>query len=118
MPGKMKLYIGLLVLGLAMVAGGLWFVFKPMTVGTFQIAVTPSPGNYLYNSQNMSSEVLLKDIQIRSIVSDKQYFSPRYPPQTVNAGEYIVEVSGTIQNKHKENDSNRVRAPGRVHRRL
>jgi hypothetical protein len=32
MTGKMKLYIGLLVLGLAMVGTGLWFLFNPMPV--------------------------------------------------------------------------------------
>ena len=31
MTGKMKLYIGLLVPGLALVAGGLWFIFNPPT---------------------------------------------------------------------------------------
>ena len=42
--------------------------------------------------------------QIEITSSDKQYFSPRYPPHTVDAGEYILKVSGTIQNKHEEND--------------
>ena len=32
MTGKMKLYIGLLVLGLAMVGTGLWFLFNPVPV--------------------------------------------------------------------------------------
>ena len=100
----MKLYIGLLVLGLAMVAGGLWFVFNSSTVGTLEITVIPSPGSYLSNSQNISSEVLLKDIQVNKGVSDKQYFSIRYPPHTVNVGESILVISGTIQNKHEEND--------------
>ena len=100
----MKLYIGLLVLGLAMAAGGLWFVFKPMAVETLEITVTPSSGAYLTNSQNVSSEVLLKDTQIEITSSDKQYFSPRYPPHTVNVGESILVISGTIQNKHEEND--------------
>ncbi|MDP2730976.1 MAG: META domain-containing protein [Dehalococcoidales bacterium] len=32
MIGKMKIYLGLLVLGLFMVVGGLWFLFNPLTV--------------------------------------------------------------------------------------
>ena len=100
----MKLYIGLLVLGLAMVTGGLWFVFNSSTVGTLEITVIPSPGSYLSNSQNISSGVSLKGIQVNKGVSDKQYVSIRYPTHTVNVGESILVISGTIQNKHEEND--------------
>ena len=32
MTGKMKLYIGLLVLGLVLLGGGLWFLFNPVPV--------------------------------------------------------------------------------------
>jgi len=32
MTGKMKLYAGLLVLGLVLVGGGLWFLFNPSSV--------------------------------------------------------------------------------------
>ena len=32
MTGKMRLYIGLLVLGLVLLGGGLWFLFKPVPV--------------------------------------------------------------------------------------
>ncbi len=65
--------------------------------------VIPSPGNYLLNSQNQSSEVLLKAVHINQEFSDKQYISPGYPLHTVNAGEYILEVSGIIWNNHKQN---------------
>ncbi len=110
MTTKMKLYIGLLVLGLVMIGGGLWFAFKPSAVSTLEIAVTPSPGNYLTNSQNVSSEVLLKDIQVSYGVSDRQYGYPYFYAgesvwyqHAVNIGEPILIVSGNIQNNHKEN---------------
>jgi len=102
MTGKMKLYLGLLVLGLAMVAGGLWFVFNSSTVGTLEITVTPSPGSYLSNSQNVSSEVLLKDVQVTREVSDKPYALP-WSSALPKAGEPILVVSGSIQNNHKQN---------------
>ena len=91
----MKLYIGLLVLGLAMAAGGLWFVFKPMAVETLEITVTPSPGSYLTNSQNISSQVLLKNIQVTKEVSDKPYALP-WSSVLPKAGEPILVVSGSV----------------------
>lgn len=110
MTTKMKLYIGLLILGLVMIGGGLWFAFKPSAVSTLEIAVTPSPGNYLTNSQNVSSEVLLKDIQVTYGVSDRQYGYPYFYAgesswyqNAVNVGDSILVVTGSIQNKHKEN---------------
>jgi hypothetical protein len=65
--------------------------------------VIPSPGGYLVNSLNQSSEVMLKAVHINTNYSDKTYFSPWYPLHTVNAGEYILEVSGNIQNNHPQN---------------
>lgn len=72
-------------------------------INVAEIKVEPAPGSYLYNSQNVSSEVLLVDVQINKSVSDKQYFSTWYPSHTVNAGESILVVSGSVQNKHNEN---------------
>ncbi len=67
------------------------------------ISISQSPGSYLTNSENVSSEVLLKDVQGNKGISDKRYISPWYPAVTVNVGEPILIVSGSIQNKHKEN---------------
>jgi len=64
------------------------------------ISISPSPGAYLTNTQDVSSEVLLKDVQINKGVSDKQYYSTS--TGVVNVGEAILVVSGSIQNKHKE----------------
>lgn len=106
----MKLYIVLLALGLVMVGGGLWFLFKPMNAGTIEIAISTSPGNYLTNSQNVSSEVLLKDIKIETSVSDRQYGYPYFYAgesswyqHPVKIGELILTVSGNIQNNHAQN---------------
>ncbi|MFC1865364.1 hypothetical protein ACFLYB_01455 [Chloroflexota bacterium] len=61
------------------------------------------PKVYLKNKQEVSSEVLLRNFQTDEGVSDEQYSSPWYPSHTVNVGEPILIVSGTIQNKHNEN---------------
>lgn len=104
MKNKMKLLIGLLVLGLILVGGSIWFLLNPIQQDELlEITVTPAPGAFLTNSEEASSEVLLKDIQINKSVSDKQYFSPWFPGNIVNAGEFILVVSGSIQNQHQEN---------------
>jgi hypothetical protein len=72
------------------------------TVLTSIIPVTPSPGAFLVNSGNISSQVLLKDVQVYKGVSDKRY-SGLDPKLAVNAGEPVLVVSGSIQNKHPEN---------------
>ena len=64
--------------------------------------VIPSPGGYLLNSQNQSSEIVLKYIHIDTVFSDKQYVSPWYPLHTVNPREFVLEVSGSIQNNHAQ----------------
>jgi hypothetical protein len=100
----MKLLIGLLVLGLILVSGSIWFLLNPIQQDELlEITVTPAPGAFLTNSDEASSEVLLKDIQINKSVSDKQYISPWFPGNKVNVGEFILVVSGSIQNQHKEN---------------
>ncbi len=60
--------------------------------------VTPSRGEILLNSDNKSTEIVLKNVQIDKVLSDKQYFSPWYPPNTVKQGEYIIVASGSVQN--------------------
>jgi hypothetical protein len=67
------------------------------------IPVSPSLGSYLTNSENTSSEVILKDVQVCKGMSNKQYLNPWYPEEKVNAGEPILVVCGTIQNKHRQN---------------
>jgi hypothetical protein len=67
------------------------------------ISVSPSPGAYLTNSESVSSGVLLLDVQVNPGISGKQYISPWYPAHKVNAGDSVLVVSGSIQNKHREN---------------
>jgi hypothetical protein len=64
-----------------------------------EIKVSPSPGAYLIDPQNVLSGVLLKDIQVNKSISDNHYFALRYPSHTVDADESIFVVSGSIQNK-------------------
>ncbi|MDD5289484.1 MAG: hypothetical protein PHY28_10290, partial [Dehalococcoidales bacterium] len=104
MTNKMKLLIGLLVSGLILVGGSTWFLLNPVRQDALlEITVTPAPGAFLTNSEEASSEVLIKDIQISKSVSDEQYMSPWFPGNIVNAGEFILVVSGSIQNQHQEN---------------
>jgi hypothetical protein len=66
------------------------------------VAITPSPDAFLVNSGNISSQVLLKNVQVYKGVSDKKY-SGLDPKLAVNAGDPVLVVSGSIQNKHPEN---------------
>ena len=67
------------------------------------IPISPSPGSSLTNSENTSSEVILEDVQVCKGVSNKQYLNLWYPEEKVDAGEPILVVCGTIQNKHRQN---------------
>ena len=58
------------------------------------------PEVLLRNKQEVSSEGFLRGFQVDEGVSDEQYW---YPSHIVNVGDPILIVSGTIQNKHKEN---------------
>jgi len=68
-----------------------------------EIKVEPTPDSYLSNSFNESSGVILKDVQIKSGICEKAYFSPWYPSHTVRKGDLCLVVSGHIQNRHEEN---------------
>ena len=112
MTNKMKLLIGLLVLGIVLLGSGLTFLLLPTRQTGIKIILTPAPGNYLFNSENKSSEVLLKSIQIEKGVNDKQYTSPSYTLHTVNVGDSILVISGSIQNNHTENKEITIYAEG------
>ena len=59
-----------------------------------EIIVEPALGSYIGNSL-----IILKDIQIKTDISDKKYFSPWYP--SLEKGDPCLIVSGHIQNRHK-----------------
>jgi len=68
------------------------------------LKVDPRPNNYLFNSLNQSSQVLLKTIQVNTNVkSSQQYMPPWSIPTKINIGDRIVEVRGTILNNHPQN---------------
>jgi len=103
MTNKMKLLIGLLVLGILLLGSGLVFLLlSPRQTGT-KITLTPAPGTYLFNAQNQPSEALLKNVQINKEVSDKQYLTVGPTISTISIGEPILIVSGSIQNNHPTN---------------
>jgi hypothetical protein len=103
MTNKMKLLIGLLVLGIVLLGGGMVFLFLPRHQTETRIILTTSPGSYLFNSQNESSGVLLQTVKMEKSVSDK-YFGSIHPEiDSVNTGDPILIVSGTVQNNHPAN---------------
>lgn len=66
------------------------------------IQIFPAAGTYLTNSQDISSEVLLIEVEVSQGISDQDYIDVWYPKGSVYAGEPIIVVSGSIQNTHKQ----------------
>jgi hypothetical protein len=102
MTKRMKLLIGLLVLGIVLLGSGLVFLLLSPHQTEIKVTLTPAPGTYLFNSQNESSKVLLKSVQIEKSISDKDYFGVGLA-ETINAGEPLLIVSGTVQNNNPTN---------------
>lgn len=74
------------------------------TVQPPAISISPSPGSYLTNSEDVSSEVLLMDVEIIRGFSDKEYTILWDPEDTtVNVGEPILVIIGRIRNDHQQN---------------
>jgi hypothetical protein len=84
----------------------------PDNQGETSITIQPEPGSYLRNAFDEPSGVILKDIQIKTDVCDKEYFSPWYPSHTVKKGDPCLVVSGHIQNMHEENSEIAMYAEG------
>jgi len=101
----MKAAILILLVAVLVLAGAC----KSTEVG---IGVEPELGNYLKNSSNESSGVILKDVKIKTDICDKEYFSPWYPSHTVKRGDPCLVVSGHIQNSHEENSEIAMYAEG------
>ena len=99
MTNKMKLLIGLLVLGIGLLVGGsVFLLLSPQPAGR-EIMLTPSPGNYLFDSQNEPSEVLLRTVQIEKSISNVGIISTG-SAIAINEGGPIWVISGNIQNNH------------------
>jgi hypothetical protein len=100
----MKLLIGLLAVGIIVVVGGIWFLSRNV-VGdeVFAITLMSAPGSYISDSQNQSSQVLLQSITIENGTSEKQYLPGLYVKTTVNAGEKVMVIKGSIKNTHPDN---------------
>ena len=97
MTNKMKMLIGLLVLGVALLSAGI--VFLTRAPQPMKVTLTPSPGNYLFDSQNEPSEVLLQTVQIEKSVSNVGITSTG-SAIAINEGGPIWVISGNIQNNH------------------
>ena len=96
---KMKLLIGLLVVGIVLLGGGLVFLLRSSHQVATEVTLTPSPGSYLFDSQNEPSEVLLQTVQIEKSVSNVGITSTR-SAIAINEGGPIWVISGNIQNNH------------------
>ena len=99
---KMKLLIGLLVVGIALLVGGSIFLLLSPHQAVTKITLAPSPGSYLLDSENEPSEVLLQTVQMNKGISDKQYNSVNLN-HPINVGKDILEINGTIQNNDQIN---------------
>jgi hypothetical protein len=97
MTNKMKMLIGLLVLGVALLSAGV--VFLTRAPQPMKVTLTPSPGNYLFDSQNEPSEVLLQTVQIEKSVSNVG-ITLTGSAIAINEGGPIWVISGNIQNNH------------------
>lgn len=65
------------------------------------ISLSPAIGDYLTDSQNVPSEVMLEESLVVQSISDQQYANPWYPAKTISQGSPILVVSGTIQSKNR-----------------
>lgn len=99
---KMKLLIGLLVVGIALLVGGSLFLLLSPHQAVTKITLAPSLGSYLLDSENEPSEVLLQTVQMNKGISDKQYNSVNLN-HPINVGKDILEINGTIQNNDQIN---------------
>lgn len=116
----MKTTILILLVGVLLLAGACRSTINgeetqsavPDSTTGAEIKVEPMPGSYLSNSHNESSGVVLKDVQIKTDICDKEYFSPWYPSHTVKRGDPCLVVSGHIQNMHEENSEIAMYAEG------
>ena len=97
MTNKMKMLIGLLVLGIALLGVGV--VFLTRAPQPMKVKLTPAAGIYLYTAKSDSSKVLLKTVKIEKNIADKQYFGV-WGAKTINTGDPLLILSGTVQNNH------------------
>jgi len=105
MKNKMRLLVGLLVLGVILIGGSVWLLIAPEKQNeALEIMLTPAPDSYLTNPLNEFSGILLNDIQIEINTSDKRYSTPSSTSNTVEEGEQILLIHGTILNDHPENE--------------
>lgn len=63
------------------------------------IEVEPDPGSYL-TAGNERSGVILKDVQVKTAICDRDYFSPWFPAP--KKGDPCLVVGGHIENQDKE----------------
>jgi hypothetical protein len=101
-----------LIIGLALVVLVLVPVACLGNQEVTSITIQPEPGSYLRNALDEPSGVILKNVQIKTDVCDKEYFSPWYPSHTVKRGEPCLVVSGHIQNMLEENSEIAMYAEG------
>jgi len=70
-------------------------------LNTKNIAVIPSPGNYIFSSDNKSSEIFLLDVSIEKGYAEESYSGLNFE---VNNGEPILIVNGTLRNDHSNHN--------------
>ena len=100
----MKILIGLLVLGVILLAGGVWLLLKPaQRIVLSKIAVLPAQNSYLDDFNNVPSTILLKNVQVSIGTADRQYHTiVMDPSHPIEPGETILLVTIIVQNTHPE----------------
>lgn len=102
MTNKMKLLIGLLILGLVIIGGGTWFLLNPLQTsndrGVTGISIRTELGyNLVYDDQE-SAGVILKAVTIVSDVCDRDY-SDLQGHAKVRKGEPCILVTGQLESQ-------------------
>jgi len=60
--------------------------------------VVPGAGGKLLDSQGQPTDITLEYVHVDQVFADRQYFSPWYPEHTVEAGQFIIELKGSLKN--------------------
>jgi hypothetical protein len=104
MTNKMKILIGLLVLGVILLVGGVCLLFKPVQrIVLSEIAVLPAQNSFLDDFNNIPSTILLKNVQVSISTADRQYYTIALDPShPIEPGETILLVNVIVQNTHQE----------------
>ena len=105
MRRKIIVLLGFLVIGMALLGTGIWFLINRIQPGNMEIAVIPSPGSALTTpwGDGELSKVLLENVQIEKTASSIRY-DQMVPNYSVQIGDPILSITIDILNIDLEYD--------------